>query len=118
MTTVQIAERLTSLLREGKFEEIYDTLFDKENVKHIEPQSPYFPDITGVKAIKEKDSVMAGNIAEVHSMEIGNAITSKDFIALPYKMSFTMKDGNKAELDELIIYQVKNEKIILEQFFY
>jgi len=118
MTTVQIAEKLTSLLREGKFEEIYDTMFDQENVNHIEPQSPYFPDITGVKAIKEKDSVMAGNIAEVHALEVGDAITSKDFIALPYKMSFTMKDGNKAELDELIVYQVKNEKIILEQFFY
>ncbi|EAQ42432.1 SnoaL-like domain-containing protein [Polaribacter sp. MED152] len=118
MTTEQITERLTSLLKEGKFEDIYDTLFDQENVKHIEPQSPYFPDITGVKAIKEKDSVMAGNISEVHTMEIGKAITSKDFIALPYRMSFTMKDRKKAELDELIVYQVKNGKIILEQFFY
>ncbi|AWX44231.1 hypothetical protein HME9304_01231 [Flagellimonas maritima] len=118
MTTQLIAEKLTSLLREGKFEEIYDTLFDQEKVKHVEPQSPHFPDVTGVNALKEKDSVMAGNIAEVHSMEIGDAITSKDFIALPYKMSFKMKDGNKAELDELIVYQVENGKIILEQFFY
>lgn len=118
MTTAQIAERLTLLLREGKFEEIYDTLFDQENVQHIEPQSPYFSNITGVKAIKEKDTVMTGSIAEVHSMEIGNAITSKNFIAIPYKLSFTMKDGKKAALDELIVYQVKNEKIILEQFFY
>lgn len=118
MTTKQIAEKLTSLLKEGKFDEVYDTLFDQEKVKHIEPQSPYFPDIKGVKAIKEKDEIMRGNIAEFHSMEVGEAITSKDFIALPYKASFTLKDGNKTELDEIILYQVENGKIILEQFFY
>ena len=118
MNTEQIAEKLTSLLREGKFEEVYDTLFDQEKIKHIEPQSPYFADLTGVKAIKEKDETMQGNIAEFHSMEVGDAITSKDFIALPYKASFTMKDGNKVELDEIIVYQVENGKIILEQFFY
>ncbi|MDC7998388.1 SnoaL-like domain-containing protein [Gilvibacter sediminis] len=118
MTNQEIANRLGALLREGKFEEIYDTLFDQEKVKHIEPQSTYFSNLTGVKAIKEKDEVMKGNIAEFHSIKVGEAITSKDFIALPYKASFTMKDGNKVALDEIIIYQVENGKIILEQFFY
>ena len=118
MTTKEIANDLVNLLREGQFDAVYDMYFDTENVKHIEPQSPYFSDLTGVKAIKEKDVIMQANISEVHAMEIGNAITSKDYIALPYKISFTMKDGTKTELDELILYQVENGKIISEQFFY
>ena len=71
-----------------------------------------------MKAIKEKDAVMGENIQEVQSLEVGDAIVSKDHIALPYKMSFTMKDGNAVTLDEIIVYQVQDGKIVLEQFFY
>ena len=118
MTTDTIAKELKTLLEEGKFEEIYDTLFHEEQVKHIEPQSPHFPELVGVKAIKEKDTVMTGNIEEVRSLEIGDYVTSKSFIAIPYKISLTLKNGDEMELDELIIYQVEDGKIILEQFFY
>ena len=35
MSTSEIANRLVSLLREGKFEQVYDTLFDAEKVRHV-----------------------------------------------------------------------------------
>ncbi|SHI60296.1 SnoaL-like domain-containing protein [Aquimarina spongiae] len=118
MTTEAIAKELKTLLEEGKFEDIYNTLFHQEKVKHIEPQSLHFPELVGVKAIKEKDTVMTGNIEEVTSLEIGDYVTSKNFIAIPYKISLTLKNGDERALDELIIYQVEEGKIILEQFFY
>lgn len=118
MTTSEIANKLVLLLREAKFEEVYDTLFDAEKVRHVEPQSEHFADITGVNAIKEKDTIMGENIQEVNSLEVGTATVSKDHIALPYKMTFTMKDGNAVALDEIIVYEVQDGKIVLEQFFY
>lgn len=118
MTTQAVADQLVNLLREGKFEAIYDQLFDKEKVRHIEPQSPYFPDLTGVKAIKEKDAQMGANIESVQSMEVGDAIVSKDHIALTYRISLALKDGSTMSLDEIIVYKVENGKIVLEQFFY
>lgn len=118
MATQEIATKVTALLREGKFEEIYNNYFDFENVRHIEPQSPYFPDLTGVKAIKEKDAQMQTNIASVEGMEVGDPIVAKNHFALPYKLAFTLNDGNTAEIDEIIVYHVENEKITLEQFFY
>ncbi|MEM9889006.1 MAG: SnoaL-like domain-containing protein [Bacteroidota bacterium] len=118
MTTQQIAENVTALLRQGQFEMVYDDYFDAEKVRHIEPQSPFFPDLTGVEALKEKDVQMQANIASVDGMEVGDPIVAKSHFALPYKMAITMKDGNKMELDEIIVYEVQDGKIVLEQFFY
>ncbi len=118
MTTNAVAVRLVELLRAGKFEQVYDELFDAERVQHIEPQSEYFAKVVGVPAIKEKDAKMAANIAEFGAMQVGDAIVAGDHFAIPYKMGFTLKDGNAVNLEEIILYQVQEGKIVLEQFFY
>ncbi len=118
MSTQEIALQLTSLLREGKFDQVYDSLFDSEKIRHIEPQSEHFSNLTGLAAIKEKDAMMGANIEAVQSLEVGEAIISKNHIALPYKISLKLKDGNVFSLDEIIVYEVENGKIVLEQFFY
>ena len=117
-TTQQIANGLTRLLREGKFQEVYENYFEPDTVRHIEPQSPHFPELIGVKAIKEKDAVMGGSIESVQSLTVGDPITSASHIAVAYQIVFTLKNGNAGALDEIIIYQVENGKIVLEQFFY
>jgi hypothetical protein len=117
MTNQEVANRLVALLREGKFETIYDELFHQD-AHHIEPQSEYFADVKGVAAIKAKDAAMSENIAGVEGMEIGDAIVAKDYIAISYKMTVILKDGNKWPLDEIIVYKIENSKIISEQFFY
>ncbi|MGD1843249.1 MAG: SnoaL-like domain-containing protein [Thermonemataceae bacterium] len=118
MNTQALADKLTSLLKEGQFETIYNDLFDHEKVAHIEPQSPHFPHLVGVKAIREKDAQMSAQIAEVQELKVGEAIVSKDFFAIPYRISFTTKNSDTVTLDELIVYQVADGKIIAEQFFY
>lgn len=118
MTTKDVAQQLMNLLPQGKYNEIYDTLFHTEKVRHIEPQSPHFADLTGVLAIKEKDQTMGANIASVEDIQVGEAVTSANHIALPYKIAFTLKDGQSVTLDEIILYEVEEGKIISEQFFY
>lgn len=117
MTNQEVANRLVSLLREGKFETVYDELFHQD-AHHIEPQSEYFSDVKGIAAIKAKDAAMQENITGVEGMEVGNAIIAKEYIAIPYKMTVTLKDGNKWPLDEIIVYKIENSKIVSEQFFY
>ncbi|MEM8508033.1 MAG: nuclear transport factor 2 family protein [Bacteroidota bacterium] len=117
MTNQEIATRLVSLLREGKFNDVYDELFHPD-ADHIEPQSEYFAHVKGVEAIKRKDAAMQENLAGAEGMEVGDAIIAKDYIAIPYKMTAILKDGNKWPLDEIIVYKTGNGKIISEQFFY
>ncbi|RKN82548.1 nuclear transport factor 2 family protein [Ulvibacterium marinum] len=117
MTNKEVADRLVTLLREGRFNEVYDELFHVD-AEHIEPQSEHFAQVKGVAAIKAKDAVMQENISGVEGLEVGDAIVSKGHIALPYRMTVTLKDGNKWPLDEIIVYKVNDGKIVSEQFFY
>ncbi len=117
MTNQEVGSRLVSLLRNGKFNEVYDELFHPD-AEHIEPQSEHFAHVKGVAAIKAKDAAMQENIAGVQGMEVGDAIIAKDYIAIPYKMTVELKDGNQWPLDEVIVYKVQNGKILSEQFFY
>lgn len=117
MTNQEVASRLVELLREGKFNGVYDELFH-QNAVHIEPQSKHFAEVNGVEAIKAKDAAMGEHIEGIESMEVGDAITSSRHIAIPYKLTANLKDGSQMSLDELIVYEVKNGKIISEQFFY
>lgn len=118
MTVTEIAHSVTALLRAGKFNEVYEQYYDTENIRHIEPKSPFFPDLTGVNALQEKDAKIQPNIASVDALEVGEPIVSKSFFSLTFKMAVTLKDGNRNELDEIIVYEVQNGKIVLEQFFY
>ncbi|WP_343768334.1 nuclear transport factor 2 family protein [Gangjinia marincola] len=117
MTNQEVANRLVSLLREGKFETVYEELFH-EDAHHIEPQSEHFADVKGLEAIRAKDKAMQENIAGAEGLEVGDAIVAKNYIAIPYKMTVILKDGNKWPLDEIIVYRVENAKILSEQFFY
>ncbi len=117
MTNQEIANRLVSLLREGKFNDVYDELFHPD-AEHIEPQSEHFAHLKGVDSIKAKDAAMQENLAGAEGMVIGDAIVAKDYIAIPYKMTALLKDGNQWPIDEIIVYKVENGKIISEQFFY
>lgn len=117
MTNQEIANQLVSLLREGKFFDVYDQLFHHE-AHHIEPQSEHFSDVKGVFAIKAKDTVMGEYIETIESMEVGDAIVASKHIAIPYKLSAKLKDGSSMKLDEIIVYEIEESKIISEQFFY
>ena len=117
-TTQTIADQLVGYLRAGDFNAVYDNLFHPTKVRHIEPQSPYFAEVTGVEAIKAKDATMMENIAEFKSMRVGDPAVAKDYFTIPYYAAFTLKDGTEVELDEIILYQVEDGKITLEQFFY
>ncbi|PIB38652.1 nuclear transport factor 2 family protein [Maribacter sp. 4G9] len=117
MTNQEVANKLVSLLREGKFNEVYDELFHPD-AHHIEPQSEYFADLKGVEAIKAKDAAMSEHLEGVESMEVGDAIIASKHIAIPYKLTAKLKDGNQMSLDELIVYELSDGKILSEQFFY
>ena len=117
MTNQEVANRLVSLLKEGKFMDVYNELFH-ENAQHNEPQSENFPHLKSRQAIIEKDEAMSEHIAGAGGLEVGDAIVSKSYIAIPFKMTVELKDGNKMPMDEIIVYKVENGKILSEQFFY
>ena len=118
MTTQQVADRLVELLRQGQFDTIYTELFHPTDIVHDEPQSEHFPHLVGVAAIREKDQAMQSNIAQFNGLTVGDAIVAGNHLALPYRAQFTLNDGTEVDLNELIVYRVRDGKIVLEKFFY
>jgi ketosteroid isomerase-like protein len=118
MTTAEIANRLVELCEKGDFEGAQKELFANDAVS-IEPQaSPAFEKETkGLDAIIEKGHKWSSMVQEVHGMKVSEPIVSQNSFAVTMSMNVTMKDGNKMDMTELCVYNVKDGKIASEHFF-
>lgn len=118
MTTKEVADRLVELCRKGDFETTQSELFADDAVS-IEPHAtPAFEKETkGKQAIKEKGDKWNEMVAEMHDMEVSDALVASNSFACTMRMNVTMKEGGKMDMTELCVYGVKDGKIISEQFF-
>lgn len=119
MTTQEIANRLHELVKAGDYFTAYDELFAPD-AKAIEPQlaSMGLGEIRGIPAIKEKVGKLSEGIAELVSREMSAPIISANHIAFTNIVKAKMKDGSEFNLSEICLYEVQDDKIISEQFFY
>ncbi len=117
MTTQEIANRLVDLCRRGDYETVYNELFHPEAEAVEPPQSP-MPDVRGVDAIREKGRQFNEMTQEVHDGYVSDPLVAGNFITLTMGMDVTYKDGNREKMDEVVVYEVKEGKIVKEQFFY
>jgi len=117
MTTKEIANRLVKLCREGEFEKAQSELFAQDAIS-IEPQStPDFAKETkGLKAIKEKGEKWMNMVQETHEMEVSEPIVSDNSFACTMHMHVTMKQRGEMDMTELCVYEVKDGKIVKEEF--
>ncbi len=117
MNTQEIAYRLVELLKHGKFEEAQKELFDNEAIS-TEPASSKIPEVKGLNAILQKGEQFRNSVEAWHGITVSDPVISKNHFALGLKVDLTFKGQEKSEIDEIIIYAVKEVKITHEQFFY
>jgi limonene-1,2-epoxide hydrolase len=117
MTTQQIADRLVALCREAKWEAAQRELY-ADNVVSIEPYAtPAFEKETkGLPAIIEKGRKFAAMIETHHALTVSAPLVSKSSFACTMRMDVTMKGQGRMDMTELCVYEVKDGKIISEQF--
>lgn len=117
MTTQDIALRLTRLCREGNHPQAYRELY-ADDVESIEPPHSTQPHVRGIAAVKEKTASFNRMIKEFHSGFVSEPVVVGNFISLAIEMDLTMQDGSRRNVDELAVFEVKNGKIVKEQFFF
>jgi hypothetical protein len=118
MTTEQIAKRFYELAREGKWDVVLDELFSKE-AKSIEPSHAQgLKSVTGLNAIREKAKQWAESIEEVHGGYTNEPIVAGNYFACAMGIDMTFKGKARKKIDEIALYEVKDGRIISEQFFY
>jgi hypothetical protein len=117
MATKEIAERLVALCREGKVETAQRELYAAEAI-NIEPYgTPTFPKETkGLNAIIEKGRRFGAMIEQVHSISISDPLVAGNSFACAMQLDVTLEGHGRMSLDELCIYEVKDEKIVSERF--
>ncbi len=118
MTTQEIADRFNELAKQEKWFDIQDELFS-DDVKSIDPPgSPWFVYAEGKAAVRRKGETFVKKIEAVHSAYTSEPIVAANHFAVSRKMDLTLQELGRIQINELMLYEVKDGQIVSEQFFY
>ena len=120
MTIEQVAARLVELCREGKYEQAQDELYARDAVSIEMAGLPEgaLGDAHGLEAIREKGRRWAENIVEVHGGSVSDPVIADGWFSLAMGIDATSRDRGRIAMREICVYQVRDGKIVREQFFY
>jgi hypothetical protein len=118
MTTKEIATRLTQLCSKGEWETAQKELYANDAIS-IEPAATPVSEkeTKGLHAIIEKGHKFQAIIEKTHGLTLSEPLIATNSFAFSLTMDITMKGRKRENMGELCVYQVKDGKIISEEFF-
>jgi len=117
MTTQQVADRFYELSQQNGYEHIQTELYSKD-AKSVEPSEDMFKNAIGLDAIMAKGKQFGEMIEEVHGGYCSKPLVAGNFFTCTMGMDVTLKGQPRMQMDEVAVYEVKDGKIVLEQFFF
>ncbi len=118
METKEIAEKLVQWCNEGDFEKPYKHLYSPEIVSIENDGTAEGAIVKGFDGVAKKGEWWQENF-EVHSSKASEPTVAHNWFAVRFEMDTTHKaSGQRSTMSEIGVYQVKEGKIIKEQFFY
>lgn len=117
MTTQQIANRLVELCRKGQVPQAGEELYADEIIS-IEPEHGPFKTAKGKKAVGQKGQQFASSIQERHGGSFSDPIVCGRYFSTAMTLDATFKGKGRMVLEEICVYEVKDGKIVSEQFFF
>ncbi len=117
MTTKEIADKLITYCREGKYDECFRELYSPDCVS-IEPKGAMFEVCNGLEEMKKKGEAWQEMMEEFHGSDVGDPIVAADHFSCTMMMEATFKGVGRQRMDEICVYKVRDGKVVQEQFFY
>lgn len=118
LTTQQVAARFHELAQQEKWFELQDELF-ADNVKSIDPDnSPYFDYAEGKADVRKKGEDFVGGVEAAHRRYTSAPLVTGNHFVVVREVDITVKPHGRIQINELMLYEVKDGQIVLEQFFY
>ncbi len=120
MTTKEVAERFNQLAKENNWNAIQDELY-ADNAVSIEPPhaaAQGLQNAEGMEAIKKKDEMFNSMVEEMHGGYCSEPVVAGNHFSVSMGMDVTMKGAGRMNMDEIAVYEVKDGKIVKEQFFF
>ena len=118
LTTLEVAARFNELAQQEKWFEIQDEFF-ADNVRSIDPpNSPYFGYAEGKSSVRKKGEDFVKRIEAVHKVYTSEPLVSGNHFAVGREKDITVKGHGRIQINQIMLYEVKDGQIVLEQFFY
>ena len=117
-TMEEVVARFQELAQQEKWFEIQDELF-ADNVKSIDPpNSPYFKNAEGKAVVRKKGEDFVKRIEAAYSRRTSKPVVAGNHFAVAREVDITAQPHGRIQLNEIMLYEVKDGKIVSEQFFY
>lgn len=118
MSTTEVAARLVAYIRKGQIDEAQEELY-ADNIVCVEPPETITQQLTkGKRDVIEKRKQFAAMIKESHYSDCSDPVVADRHFTLNIILDITLKGLGRQRFDEIGVYEVKNGKIVHEQFFY
>ena len=118
MTTQEVANRYYELAQQGQNEKIIDELYSP-NIVSIEPKnaSDVPLKVEGTIEYKEKEKILFQMVEQFHGGFCKEPSVATFHFSCVMGMDVTIK-GKRKMKEEIGVFEVRNGKIVSEQFFY
>lgn len=118
MTTQEVAARFHELAQQEKWFEIQDEFFSK-NVKSIDPTgSRWFEYAEGKEAVRKKGEDFVKSVEAVHRAFTTTPLVCGNHFCVGRELDITVTTHGRIQINEIMLYEVKDGQIVSEQFFY
>ena len=117
MTTQQVANRLVELCRKGEIQKAGEELY-ADTIVSIEPEHAPTKTAKGKAAVVKKGQQFASMIEERHGGSFSDPIVCGRHFSVAMTLDATFKGKGRMKLEEICVYEVKDDKIVFEQFFF
>ena len=117
-TTQEVAARFHELAQQEKWFEIQDEFF-ADNIRSVDPtNSPYFGYAEGKDAVRKKGEDFVKRIQAVHRVYTSEPLVTGNHFVVVREKDITVLPHGRIQINQIMLYEVKDGQIILEQFFY
>lgn len=117
MSTQNVATHLVQFCHEGKNLDAINELYSNDIISR-EPNGSHAELVEGKENVIAKNQQWYDMVHEIHSSHIGDPIVTGNFFACIMDMDVTYKQHGRMTMNEIAVYEVKDGKIISDQFFY
>lgn len=118
MTNQEIASRLYELCQQGQFETAQKELYANNATSTESNMQGGRDTAAGVEAVKAKGEKFQSLIDERHSAYTNEPKVFGNYIFMEMGIDVTMKGMGRMNMIEMCRYEVKDGKIISEEFYY
>lgn len=117
MKTEEVANRLVDLCRKGDFETIYRELYHQDAISQ-EPEGTPWGTVQGMAELAKKGEMWNASMEEMHGSTVSDPVVADNFFSCAMSFDATFKETGRQQMEEICLYEVKDGKIVKEQFFY